>query len=177
MNEIKVEFHRFDNFVFGRVISMPEELRGTVEIIGDGKYNIYSVDVPQVINKTLYLLGSNKSRDKCYFSYNYNTIVEAQSAISAFETLIRKWNAEHREILDDAEKEYLSAVIKPFKHRIKNIIKIGHTQDVFEYISLKIKSIQDIDEEAVLFPYFRVGTMYKGMKANKEYTLKELGLE
>ena len=29
---------------------------------------------------------------------------------------------------------------------------------------------------SIVLPYFEKGTMYKGMKVNREYTLKELGL-
>ena len=109
MKEIKVEFHRFDNFVFGRVLSMPKELRGTGKIICDGTYKVTSYNYsPQLVNKTLYIIGNDKSRDKCYFSHNYNTISEAQLAIKAFEKLIRDWNYKQRGILDDVEKEYLS---------------------------------------------------------------------
>lgn len=82
-----------------------------------------------------------------------------------------------KEILDKEEKEYLSAVIKPFRNRVESIQKkyfLGK-----EYIKINIKAkIQGnsslIDD--ILLPYFKQGTMYKGMKLQKEYTLKELGL-
>lgn len=82
-----------------------------------------------------------------------------------------------KEILDKEEKEYLSVVIKPFRNRVESIQKkyfLGK-----EYIKINIKAkIQGnsslIDD--ILLPYFKQGTMYKGMKLQKEYTLKELGL-
>lgn len=77
---------------------------------------------------------------------------------------------EFKEILDEKEKEYLSAVIKPFKNRIDYIKKIDLTGREFIYIYLK--NDEDID-----FPYFKKGTMYKGMKLGRQYTLKELGLD
>ena len=63
--------------------------------------------------------------------------MEAQLAISNFEQLIKKWNAEHREILDDAEKTYLSAVIKPFKQRMTHIIKKSVVRDE-EYLQIGV---------------------------------------
>ena len=72
------------------------------------------------------------------------------------------------EILDDIEKEYLRAVIKPFIDRVKYIKK--HTRHEKEYIDIGMEG------ETILFPYFNKNTMYKGMEQNKEYTLEELGL-
>ena len=179
MKEIKVEFIRYCNVLVARVLDMPNELRGTGEIIGDGTYSVMSHNSPELYFKSFYLNGELRDYDNTYMCHSYNSSKQAKHAQQAFEKLIGKWNAEHREILDDAEKAYLSAVIKPFKGRIEYIIKIGQPQDVFEYISLRIKSIKATIEEGetMLFPYFRVGTMYKGMEANKEYTPKELGLE
>lgn len=75
-----------------------------------------------------------------------------------------------KEILDDAEKEYLSAVIKPFKGKVKYIRK--YDCPIREFIEIGISN-----DATITFPNFKKGTMYKGMEANKEYTLKELGLD
>lgn len=72
------------------------------------------------------------------------------------------------EILDKQEKEYLRAVIKPFRDKVKYIGK--NFSNGSEYISINVNG------EFVIFPYFKKGTMYKGMEQNKEYTLEELGL-
>lgn len=170
MNEIKVEFHRFDNFVFGRVVSMPEELRGVGKIISNDTYSISSANHPELYGKSLFLRGDKKDRDNFYFGCNYETLAEAQLAISNFEKLIRKWNAEHREILDDAEKEYLVAVIKPFKDRIDYIVKKRFGTDK-EYLHISMTP------ENFYLPNFDRNQMYKGMTAGNEYTLKELKLE
>lgn len=74
-----------------------------------------------------------------------------------------------KEILDDVEKEYLSAVIRPFKDKVKYIAKYDDSR--LEFISIKL-----VGDSAMLFPYFKKGTMYKGMELEKQYTLKELGL-
>jgi hypothetical protein len=73
------------------------------------------------------------------------------------------------EILDETEKRYLANVIRPFRKRVKSIVKHYHMGN--EYIILFIK-----DSPNITFPSFAEGTMYKGMKLNKAYTLEELGL-
>ena len=73
-------------------------------------------------------------------------------------------------ILDEAEKRYLKAVIRPFKYKVTSIEKvIGYTNDYYIRINLK-------NDDNASLPYFKKNTMYKGMKIDKEYTLKELGL-
>ena len=77
-------------------------------------------------------------------------------------------------ILDDIEKKYLSNIIKPFRNKIKYIRKISSPTENFEYIRI---CYQDHNYTNVLnFPDFKVGTMYRGMKIGKAYTLKELGI-
>ena len=70
-------------------------------------------------------------------------------------------------ILDDVEKAYLSAVIKPFRERIECVKKI-----VFKRAFIKIF----LEDEAVALPYFEKDIMYTGMEEGREYTLEELGL-
>ena len=80
---------------------------------------------------------------------------------------------EHDEkILNDSEKKYLSAVIKPFRDKVLYIVKssLGNT-NMEEYISIHFEK-----SEFICFPKFKKGTMYKGMETNKNYTLEELGL-
>lgn len=74
-------------------------------------------------------------------------------------------------ILDDIERKYLSAVIKPFKNRVKSINKVVCRNDL-AFIRLTFD-----ENDHVYFPYFRLKSgMYKGMENNKDYTLEELGL-
>lgn len=86
--------------------------------------------------------------------------------------LFRKWlDSEHKEpILDDAEREYLSAVIKPFRDNVKLIAKA----DAFDKSYIFITFVND-DDSTMFFPYFKKGAMYNGM-SDKMYTLEELGL-
>lgn len=73
-------------------------------------------------------------------------------------------------ILDEKEKEYLAAVIKPFREDVRYIEKRCFVLES-EYISIGFQS-----NETLTFPLFKIGKMYKGMKPYKEYTLEELGL-
>ena len=73
-------------------------------------------------------------------------------------------------ILDDAEKAYLSAVIKPFRNRTISIKKVSNSSILKEHIRIRLKY------DYISLPYFREGKMYKNMVVNREYTLEELGL-
>lgn len=75
-----------------------------------------------------------------------------------------------KEILDETEKRYLKAVIRPFKNRI-NYISKEKCYDGDCYICI------DLDDENISLPYFKKNSMYNGMEACKKYTLKELGLD
>lgn len=78
---------------------------------------------------------------------------------------------EKKEILDEVEKEYLSAVIKPFKEKVKGIaMKKVLTSECYLYIDV-------IDNDGFTLPNFKQGTMYKNMEIGRKYTLKELGLD
>ena len=75
------------------------------------------------------------------------------------------------QILDDAERKYLSAVIKPFRDMVMYLTK----SDEIIVISFKYKSGDNQwSNDVAHLPYF--GTMYKGMKKGHDYTLEELGL-
>ena len=77
-----------------------------------------------------------------------------------------------KEILDKEEKEYLENVIRPFRNKVEFIVNSNSNVEVEnQYIAIKLST-----EEWFSFPYFKKGTMYKGMKPSKRYTLEELGL-
>lgn len=77
-------------------------------------------------------------------------------------------------ILTEKEKDYLSAVIKPFRDRISYIVKCNELYG--EYVEIDLRCYSDETDERTMLPFFERGTMYKGMATNKRYTLKELGL-
>lgn len=113
--------------------------------------------------------GEGKIRNNnINYYYTKEMIAEVKRPIE-YETIYKR----EEPILDYKEKEYLGNVIRPFRDRVKYIVKL----DCFrkEYISLQIyNDFGDID--SIDFPYFKKDTMYKNMKVDKEYTLEELGL-
>lgn len=81
----------------------------------------------------------------------------------------------HPQILDDAERRYLSAVIRPFRDRVQYIEKMFEDhllgdQDCYLFIRFNDGNYD------MNFPVFRESIMYKGMERYKKYTLEELGL-
>ena len=83
-------------------------------------------------------------------------------------------NQEYKDpILDDVEREYLSAVIKPFRNKVKCIVKISVIgQPEEQYIRIVLGELGFMN-----FPNFNKNTgMYKGMEADRLYSLEELGL-
>lgn len=72
-------------------------------------------------------------------------------------------------ILDDKEKEYLSYVIRPWRKKVKGIMKADGTG--YEWIRIYLRG-----ESFITLPLFGKGTMYKGMVLDKEYSLEDLGL-
>ena len=82
---------------------------------------------------------------------------------------------EEPDILSKAEKEYLSAVIKPFRDRVIFIKKVKCANNNY-FISIKISSeLSQSGEERIYFPFFQ-NDMYKRMESNKDYTLEDLDL-
>lgn len=81
-------------------------------------------------------------------------------------------NQDYKEkILDDVEREYLSAVIKPFRKKISCIRKSKDSRKGKNYIKIEF-----CDGDCMFFPNLSNNAMYKGMKLDRNYTLEELGL-
>ena len=72
------------------------------------------------------------------------------------------------EPLTHKEKEYLKFVFKPFASNIMYVHKQRMRSDDTEYIAARTY------KDSIIFPYFTKGTMYKGMKLEVKYMLKEL---
>ena len=83
-----------------------------------------------------------------------------------------KWLLEEYKepILDDAERKYLSDVIRPFRKEVATISKFN-AFDGRQYIYIEMK-----DRRGSNLPTFPKDTMYKGMIEGMHYSLKELGL-
>ena len=99
----------------------------------------------------------------------FNSLVMDDFALEKFEKYKEK-----KEILDQEEKDYLRAVIKPFRKRVLYIKRERFLED---YIEIGVKPfINSIEMEEVRLPYFGKNKMYKNMVLKKEYTCEELGL-
>ena len=82
----------------------------------------------------------------------------------------------HPQILDDAERRYLSAVIRPFRDRVQYIAKAFADDACVYRINCYIFIHFNDGSDDMDFPVFHESRMYKGMKSDKAYTLEELGL-
>ena len=84
-----------------------------------------------------------------------------------------KWLCEEYKdpILDDVEREYLSAVIKPCSKKVKYISKLNGFSEAKQFIRIIM-----CDCDCANLPFFKGGTMYKGMESDRLYSLEELGL-
>lgn len=114
------------------------------------------------VDKTSKYCFENIDEQLKYFNDDVS-IVKVERPVK-YETLFER----KEEILDETEKRYLASVIRPFRDKVEAIKKELSNK---EFISIELK-----DEASINFPYFKKGTMYKGMKKYKKYTLKELGL-
>lgn len=126
-------------------------------------------------NLMLYYIQNNRTK-KCYIIEKEG--IELINESRHFKSLPNDYTGtievengfiQERKILDEAEKRYLKAVIRPFKDRVKFIFKKEDIGEYFIEISL--------NNDTMIFPNFKKGTMYNGMGENKKYTLKELGLD
>ena len=79
-------------------------------------------------------------------------------------------------VLDEAEKRYLSNIIKPFRDKVISIANYYEESIGNNYIEIEVKQNYCHENQYVSLPYFKSGTMYKGMEEYKKYTLEELGL-
>jgi hypothetical protein len=75
-------------------------------------------------------------------------------------------------VLNDTERRYLKAALKPFHQDIECVKKIKYRGDQFEFIEVMMND----HEIGMVFPNFETAKMYTGMKPNEAYTLDELGI-
>lgn len=125
-------------------------------------------------------------KNEKYWSWPNNTESEVVSGKSTplFQNI--KWEDEvptyiedivNPQILNESERKYLSAVIKPFRDKVNYICKVNFVNHdnpeecTYQHIVIGID-----DSPEVVLPLFKSGAMYKGMKPGHEYTLKDLGI-
>lgn len=98
-----------------------------------------------------------------------------RSCNECYKWLKQEYEEPPKPILTDKEKEYLSSVIKPFRDRIRYIMKEENSENEWISITMEDWSKQGV-KDCLTFPNFQLGTMYKNMDTIRAYTLEELGL-
>ena len=144
----------------------------------------YAKEINQMVNQEYFECSLWSIRNGKRASEDCRHIPKSFDPVSGRDEFCKKclcesleWlNQEYKEpILDDVEKKYLSAVIKPFRDRVKNICRIdclGETSSGYQYIYITLSD----DSYNIDLPIFKKDTMYQGMEPGHSYTLKELGL-
>lgn len=96
---------------------------------------------------------------------------------SGVDTIFKWLDMKHKEqILDDAEKRYLSGIIRPFKNDVTSIVKSTTLLDSGWFEKIIIEYDRFGDKFGFGLPPFKCETMYKGMEVGKRYKPEELGL-
>lgn len=132
------------------------------------KYNLAHLHIVERAEETI--LGSNIT----YVEIKYDGKIVKEYAYTnaaGIKKFLEWLEEDNTNTLNEKEKAYLSVVINPFRHRVQYIKKMDKYcsyDKEFLYIA--------ITDENLIFPLFEKGKMYKGMEANKRYTLEELGL-
>lgn len=126
--DLKVDLIRYYNVIFGRVISMPKTIkRGSDTIYEYEGYEISSLYEPDLKNKTLYLFGMEKERDDNIISYHYDTVEDAEEALSNFQYMIEQINTNKEEAKEDK-------IITPAMLEEGDTVKLVN----HEYVVLKV---------------------------------------
>ena len=140
----------------------------------------YAKEINQMVNQEYFECSLWSIRNGKKASEDCRHIPESFDPVSGSDEFCKKclcesleWlNQEYKEpILDDVEREYLSAVTKPFRKKISCIRKSKDPRKRKNYIKIEF-----CDGDRMFFPNLANDAMYKGMKLDKNYTLEELGL-
>ena len=105
-------------------------------------------------------LGKLNVFDKCFSNVLFKNVTWENSPIQYRDS----------ELLTSKERECLKFIFRPFANHIAYVRKSN--TDYNEFIQVGV-----YENDSRLFLNFEKGTMYKGMKPEKSYTLKELGIE
>ena len=133
------------------------------------KYNLNKLEIKLICAFSGYKIKVFY-KDKIIYERTYLTDNDNRKLTDFFNWLEQEYKPP---ILDDVEKAYLSAVIKPFRKRIEYIKKMNSTYaNGCQFLCITPAD----DLFCFCLPVFEKGTMYKGMEAHKKYTLEELGL-
>ena len=140
----------------------------------------YAKEINRMVNQEYFECSLWSIRNGKKASEDCRHIPESFDPVSGRDEFCKKclcesleWlNQEYKDpILDDVEREYLSAVIKPFRKKISCIRKSKDPRKGKNYIKIEFRN-----GDLMFFPNLSNDEMYKGMEPDRNYTLEELGL-
>lgn len=118
------------------------------------------------------ILNYDENNINCCVNHLNNKGICFKNCKECKEKAIEWLLSEYKEpVLDDVEKKYLSAVIKPFREKIEYIRKNKSVYKDKQFISIGF-----YDDDYMYFPFFENDAIYKCMELGRKYTLEELGL-
>lgn len=112
--------------------------------------------------------GDNWFSDGYEYIYYFNHLFPAIKWDDDEPTRIR--DIYNPQVLDNAEREYLKTVLKPFHDEVEYVKKIAGYDKEHLFIAFYCNG-------AFSFPDFDPGKMYSGMESGKAYSLDELGIK
>lgn len=128
--------------------------------------NIYVHQKKPVKSDTCWNEAFSRSGEFFVFNYMFKSIKWEDNEPTLIEYIYNP------RILNDTEREYLKAVLRPFHNRVVYVVKANSEEDM-EFIN-----IVSNDDYATpyKFPSFKKGEKYVGMKIGHPYSLRELGI-
>lgn len=75
--KLEIELFRYENLLFGKVLHMDEDLRGTGLLYSGNSIKIESRAIPALEGGILYLRGVGEEEDNCAFFEKYRSNEEA----------------------------------------------------------------------------------------------------
>lgn len=126
-----------------------------------------------------YICKKQKNCKRCIFNGThcglYANDIAAYRKTLDDEILNKEFKIKDEILLNDKEKEYLKAVIKPFRNRVMYIEKINVIS--FQYIKIVVEALSENSFcDIICLPKFKTGTQYKFLKLDIQYKLEDLGL-
>lgn len=131
--------------------------------------------------KEWYRINCDNHCDGCIFDNVYCCIINSNHQwvnhkdLYSNKFLNQTIEVEVPDILTKEEKEYLSAVIKPFRNKVKYIVKFHDFIRNRDKIVIYYKPTSGLIKSFEL-PDFKSETMYKNMRLVQSYTLEDLDL-
>lgn len=118
--------------------------------------------------------GNGWYSDDYVYLYYFNHLFPAIKWEDEEPTLIS--DIYNPQVLDNAEREYLKTVLKPFHENVAYVEKVhcypmnGNTSSSLAFLFIKLH------DGKLEFPNFDSRKMYLGMELNKKYKMDELGI-